>query len=278
MKPESLRKVGSKGQAGFDVEKRISDNLGTEAAGSSAVGFDFHWADKDGKKVVRGKTKIVETVKSGKAVKGKDAPDVRGESKLSKGKFGQSVVSYQDGKWGFRNSSKMNSAFEKSNVVGPDGKTRTILEHLNKYHKDGKISKGFTARAAAGTARQYLSSSDINTLHVHHREKDKKTGKITIDRGTTYTIGNTSLKGKTNLGHLSEEDIGRLDGSVNVQASGTGRAEVTHRPSQSIMKELAGNAHGDKAHMHGDLSNAGHASQFVEHVKKHIAKSKKVKR
>jgi|694.fasta_scaffold42256_7 hypothetical protein len=275
-KPTALKKK-PKTESGFDVEKKLSTHLGTKAAGSSSTGYDFHYkgASKSDKPAVRGSVKMVEQQK---AVKGVDRPDVRGESKLMKGKFGQSVVSHDKEKgWGFRNSSKMNPMFEKATMTGSDGKERNIIDHLNKYHSKGNITSGFTARAAKGTAKHYLSSSDINTLHIHNRQVDKKTKKVTVDRGTTYTIGKTSLKGKTNLSHLEDKHIYRLDGAVNILATKTGRAEVTHKPSQSVMRELADNAHTNPK-QHRDLTNSQHAAEFKTHVDRHISEYQKMKK
>lgn len=275
-KPEALKKA-PKTEGGFDIEKKLSTHLGTKAAGSSATGYDFHYrgGSKAEKPAIRGAVKMVEQKK---AVKGVDRPDVRGESKLMKGKFGQSVVSFKKGEgWGFRNNSKMNPMLEKATVTGKDGKERNLIDHLNKHHSNGVINTGFTAKAAKGTAKHYLFSSDINTLHVHNRQVDKKTGKIKVDRGTTYTIGKTSLKGKTNLSHLTDDHIHRLDGSVNILSTKTGRAEVTHRPSQSVMREYADNSY-NNPNQHRDLTNAEHAAEFKTHVDKHIAEYEKTKK
>jgi hypothetical protein len=278
-KPAALKKA-PKTEGGFDIEKKLSTHLGTKAAGSSATGYDFHYkgASTAEKPAVRGSVKTVEQKEQKKSVKGIDRPDVRGESKLMKGKFGQSVVSFEKGKgWGFRNSSKMNPALQKATVTGTDGKERDLIDHLNRHHPDGVIDRGFTARAARGTARHYLNSSNVNTLHVHNRQIDKKTGKVKVDRGTTYTIGKTSLKGKTNLSHLTDRHIDRLDGSVNILSTRTGRAEVTHRPSQSVMREYADNSH-NSPDQHRDLTNPNHAAEFKTHVDRHIAEYKKTKK
>lgn len=275
-KPAALKKA-PKTEGGFDVEKKLSAHLGTKSAGSSATGYDFHYkgAAKATKPAVRGSVKMVEQKK---AVKGIDRPDVRGESKLMKGKFGQSVVKHEPGKgWSFSGKSKMNPMFEKATVTGPDGKDRNIIEHLNKYHPKGQIASGFSGRAAKGTARHYLNSSDINTLHVHNRQVDKNTKKVTVDRGTTYTIGKTSLKGKTKLGHLEDKHIDRLDGAINITSTKTGRAEVVHRPSQAVMREFADNAHNNPKE-HRDLTNPQHAAEFKGHVDKHISEYEKMKK
>lgn len=269
-KPTELKKK-PKTTGGFKVETKLSKHLGTKAAGSSASGFDFYY-----KGAVRGAVKMVEHKKK-KAVKGTDRPDVRGESKLVKGKFGQSVVSFEKGKgWGFRNQSKMNSKLQQATVVGSDRKERTIIQHLNKYHSNGVIEKGFSAKAARGTARHYLNSSEINSLHIHNRKVDKR-GKVIVDRGTTYTVGKTSLKGKTKLSHLSDKHIDRLDGNVNVLPTRTGKSEVTHRPSQAVMREFADNAH-NNPNNHRDLTNADHATEFKTHVDRHITEYVKSKR
>ena len=279
-KPAALKKK-AKGTGGFDVENRINSNFGTKSAGSSSTGFDFHYTggSKSEKPAVRGKVKMVEQEQK-KAVKGVDRPDVRGESKLVKGKFGQSIVNFEKGKgWSFGGKSKMNPMFERATVTGSDGKERTVLDHLNTFHKKGVIDRGFTARAAKGTASHYLGSSEINTVHFHNRQVDDN-GNTKVDRGTTYTVGDTSLKGKTNLSHLSNSDIDRLDGSLNVLSTKTGKAEVTHRPSQGVMREYADNSHNDPT-KHRSLIDENHAAEFRKHVDKHIkeyqAKKKQIK-
>lgn len=269
----------AKGQRGFSVETKLSKHLGTKAAGSASKGFDFHYRG-----VVRGAVKVVETKKK-KAVKGTDRPDVRGESKLIKGKFGQSVVSFENGKWGFREASKgaskMDSIFKQARVKSSNMK---ILDHLNTHHKDGKIDQMVTATAAKGTSRHYLNSSEINSLHIHHRKVNPKTKKVVIDRGTTYTVGRTSLKDRTNLSHLSDKHLDALDGDVQIMATkGVGKkvtTEIVHRPKQTVMRELADASHTDPNN-HRDLTNADHAAEFKTHVDRHITeyvKSRKKKK
>lgn len=266
----------AKGQRGFSVEGKLSKHLGTKAAGSASKGFDFHY-----KGVVRGAVKVVETKKK-KAVKGTDRPDVRGESKLIKGKFGQSVVSFENGKWGFREASKgaskMDSKFKEAKVKSSGKK---VLDHLNTYHKNGKIDQMITATAAKGTSRHYLNSSEINSLHIHHRKVNPKTKKVVVDRGTTYTVGKTSLKGRTNLSHLSDKHLDALDGDVQIMATkGVGKkvtTEIVHRPKQAVMREYAEASH-NNPNNHRDLTNADHAAEFKTHVDRHITEYVKSKR
>jgi hypothetical protein len=283
-KPESLR-TESKAASGIYAEGRVAKNLGGAQAGSSSTGIDFSYTGKgDSKPTIRGKEAIVESSseKPRKMVKGVDRPDVRGESKLMKGKFGQSVLSWdkKTKKWSLtgRNST-VNDQFSKATITGRDGKKRNILDHLNQFHPNGRINQGISADAAPGTAREYLNSSNINTLHIHNLKK-RKGGEVIVDRGTTFTVGDTSLaRGKTRatkLGHLGNDDLLKLDGKVRILYTKTGKTEVTHYPPAGVMRDLADSSFNDPDN-HRDLSNEEHAREFMQHVDEHIRKFKNKK-
>lgn len=258
-KTESLRKE-SKGKTGFAVEARIAQNLGTEAAGSTKSSFDFYYGKGTGKKgskqpAVRGKVKETEEV-------GK--PQVRGESKLDKGKMGQGVIKH-DKKTGWTITSGGHPAIaehmKRARVVGSDGVERSLIDHLNHHHPDGIIEKGFSFDAPAGMTRKYLQTSKTNLLHIHN----KKT-----DRGTTFTYGRENeLRGKTKLGHLTDSKLDSLDGKLTIEPTRSGSAPIAHRPKQPVMKQLANLSSTDPEN-HRDLSNAEHATEFRGHIDKHL--------
>jgi len=260
-KPKSLKRPNISGDRGFSVEKRIAKNLGTAAAGSTGESWDYVHngrrqavSGRKGKFIVRGVVKETE----GETPKAK-APLVRGESKLDKGKMGQGVVKFSEGKWSISSKASKDVAehMKKTKVVGDDGQERSLLDHLNTHHSDGIISKGFVARAPRGMSRAYLGGIKANSLHIHHKKNDT---------GTTFSI-NDELKGKTNLSHLGNSDLDRLDGKVNVEASRTGTASIVHRPNQTEMKRLA-LLSSQEPEEHKDLTNAEHASEFVSRVKR----------
>ena len=201
-------------QKGFDVEDKIAANLGTKAAGSTGTAFDYAYKGKKGSKV-EGKARKMEN----------DKPELAGESKLNKAKMGNSAAFFDHDtkKWHFTHVGLRRKFAE---AVHP-GSGLPILEHLNQHHSDGKISKGFTVPAAKGTAKAYLDGLGVNSLHLHKNDDKKK-----IDHGTTFTINSkNNLQGKTKLGHLSDDDIHKLDGKLTIEKTTTGSARAAHVPN-----------------------------------------------
>jgi len=245
-KPEGLKKPAIT-REGFDVEGTIARHLGTTAAGSTKHGYDFHYGAGDNE--VRGRVKHVPEVdkKTGGAT-----PVVRGESKLDKGKMGQSTLKHtKERGWHFTNEA-LAPHMEKAQIDG-----RPILQHLNEHHPNGVIDRPYSIPAPAGMAQHYLKSSNVNTLHIHNK-KEK--------RGTTFTIGNkNSLKGKTKLGHLSDNDLERLNGTLSIEKTTTGSTQAAHRPKQGVMKEFANMSHTNPT-KHRDLTNEQHAHEFKQHL------------
>lgn len=246
-KPESLRKAPV-AKEGFDVEGKIANNLGVKAAGSTKHGYDYQYSSSGAE--VRGKVKEVAAA---------NQPQVRGESKLDKGKMGQSVFKHSHEKgWHFSNE-EIGNHFAKAKVKGPDGRTRSMLSHFNKFHSDGKIDKQYKIEAPAGSTRNYLNSGGkrVNSLHIH----DKKSGS-----GTTYTVGkDNELHGKTKLGHLHDEHLDALDGHIAIEPTSNGKTTAVHRPKPSVMKAYAQASKNDPAN-HRDLTNPEHAKEFRKHV------------
>jgi hypothetical protein len=246
-KPESLKKPAIT-REGFGVEGKIAENLGTKAAGSTKHGYDFHYGT--GEHEIRGKVKEIEPDKK----TGGASPTVRGESKLDKGKMGQSTLKHTKEKgWHFTNAA-LSSHMEKAQING-----KPILDHLNEHHPDGKIDRAYSIPAPKGMAQHYLKTSNVNTLHLHN----KKEG-----HGTTFTIGDkNNLKGKTKLGHLSHADLERLNGTITIEKTTTGSTQAAHRPKHSVMKELANMSKTNSA-KHRDLTNKDHAEEFKQHINK----------
>ena len=244
MKPSELKRPAITKQ-GFDVEGRIAKNLGTQSAGSTKHAYDFHYGS--GSKSVKGKVK-----------EASEAPSVRGESKLDRGKMGQSTLKHDKEKgWHFTDKA-IGSHFEQARVVGPDKKERSLLDHLNTFHKEGKIEKGFSVAAPAGSTKNYIKNSGVNTLHIHNKRADK---------GTTFTVGNSHLAGKTKLGHLTDEHLNALDGKISIEKTTNGQTQAAHRPNIKVMKQYA-NMSQTNPNEHRDLSNEEHASEFKAHVDK----------
>jgi len=271
-KPAELAKE-QRTKTGFNVEKQLSSNLGTKSAGTSNKDYDFFYKGKGkpGSPTVRGKVKEVQD--EGKGRKGgSDRIDVRGESKLEKGRFGVTKLKWdpKTKKWDFGGDSRMHEAFRKAKVTDENGKTHSVLDHLNKHHSDGRITRGFTVDAPKGTTRHYLKSGNVNTLHLHDKNKNK---------GTTFTVGNTSLKGRTNLGHLSDKDVDALDGKISIESNTNGKvgeARIAHSPKVTVMKNYAGLSATNPKN-HADLTNDKHAKEFRQHVDRHIAEYEKMK-
>ena len=244
MKPDALKKPAIT-KTGFDVEGKIAKNLGTKAAGSTKHGYDYQYSS--GRGHVRGKVKEVGA-----------APDIRGESKLDKGKMGQSTFKHDAVKgWHFTNN-PVGSHFEKATIKGPDGKERGLIDHFNHFHGEGKIDRSYSIDAPKGSTKNYLSTSNVNSLHLHNKE---------ANRGTTFTIGDTHLKGKTNLGHLSDDHLHALDGKLVIDKTTTGSTQVAHRPKAAVMKQYANLSQTDSAN-HRDLTDENHATEFKTHVDK----------
>lgn len=257
-KPAELAKEAIT-KEGFDIEGKIATNFGTKPAGSTGTAFDYvsHDDGTGGKATKRLQGKVKETAEDEEKI---ETPFTRlqGESKLDRGKMGQSACNFnkQKGVWEYTHP-KLKKAFAKVKVNGIP-----LLQHLNENYSDGIINSGFSTDAPRGMTRSYLESSDVNSLHIHN----KKTGK-----GTTFTIGDGNpLIGKTTLGHLTNRDIDRLDGKIHISATTTGKTQVIHRPHQPTMRSFA-DLSATSPELHRDLTNPEHAAEVKKLIDKHRA-------
>jgi len=233
-KPGHLKK-GVAGARGFDVEDQISRNLGgSKGRGSRRGGADF----EDPKGIIRG------------------------ESKLVKGKMGEShQIHYNtsNGKWELHpKASELTKSFARASVeyTHSSGERRQmpLLQYLNTHHKDGVINNGFAAQAEKGTTRTYLGKLNANVLHVHD---------YTSGTGTSYAIGNHPEHTRMNIGHLHDDETDKLDGKIRISPSNNGKIYLVHRPSIPQMKSLASRSlQRDSGHI--DLSNPEHASKVLK--------------
>lgn len=251
--PEQLA-AKQQSKRGLELEPRLQANIDPtrQAAGSTKTAHDFSAGD---------------TRNNGKAVRGKalkkfesEAPSlIRGESKTSqkdKVAMGTSELAYspETRQWSITNPG-VSEHFSKATVNGVP-----LLDHLNKNHPDGVISKGFSAKAAQGTTVGYLRNANVNTLHLH-RYKEDKDGNLLSENGTTFTVGdNNPLNGKLGMSHLGESSLDRLDGSLRVEMSrpkkgGGFVSTVKHNPVSSVYREYANHS----------LENEGSIGVHEEH-------------
>jgi hypothetical protein len=257
--PEELAKPAF--DKGFKVEELIAKNFGTKPAGSTGTAFDFvSHMDPGGGKATKGKRlqgKIKEV--SGEGEEQIETPFTRlqGESKLERGKMGQSACNFNQStrRWEFT-SEKLKKHF--ANKIKVDGVP--ILQYLNENHSNGQIKKTISMSAPRGMARAYLSTSDINSLHIHNGETNK---------GTTFTIGDDNpMLGKTTLGHLTNRDIDRLDGRIEIAKTDSGKTQVIHRPHEPTMRKYA-NLSTEQPQLHRDVTNPEHATEIKKLLDTH---------
>lgn len=259
--PEGLA-IAPMTKKGFDVEERIARNFGTTPAGSTGTAYDFVSHDAGTGKAIKdkrlqGKIKEVSGEETEEQI---ETPFTRlqGESKLERGKMGQSACNFNQktGKWELTNA-KLGKHFAKVKVDG-----MPLLQYLNENHSKGKINKTITIPSPRGMARAYLNSSDLNSLHIHN---------VKTDKGTTFTIGDDNpLIGKTTLGHLTNRDIDRLDGKIQIANTDSGKTQVIHRPHEPTMRAYA-NLSTEQPELHRDMTNSDHAKEVKKLLDKHRA-------
>lgn len=249
-KPEGLAKAAS-GREGFGVEDLINSHWGSKSAGSTRHAYDFSLGGSERKAppAVRGKVREAEPEPNAY-----QKPIIRGESKLQKGKMGQGVVSFNKEKGWQINHPDQNMA---NYMASAEVNGVPLIDHMNKNFPDGNITKGFSVKAPQGMAREYLRSTGANVLHVHNKQAGS---------GTSFTVGDKNeLKGKTKLGHLSNDDLDALDGSLAIEKSGSGSSTIIHRPKQAQMRALSMMAAQDPEN-HRDLTKKEHAMELHGHV------------
>lgn len=249
-KPESLKRAPTTTH-GFDVEGKIAQNLGTKAAGSTGTAYDFSYKSERGHET-RGHVRVVDEEQEKARKASEDLPDIRGESKLDKGKMGQSAFKWDKNKGWHFTKKELGEKFKEAKVNGVP-----LIEHFNNHHPNGIVDRSYSVDAPKGMTHHYLKTSNVNLLHIHHKQSD---------RGTTFSFGeNNDLKGKTKLGHLGSNELEKLDGQLKISPTRIGSTQVIHRPVVKEMKRLAQLSSTDPKN-HRDLTNAEHAAEFKKHV------------
>lgn len=256
----------NKTEAGFELEHTLQRNIDPrfKPAGSTGDSWDFVAGNPDEENSIKGKA----------VKKDESKPIFRGESKASKKgtvSMGTISASFNEDtkKWEYaKGKSKMADKF--SEAVHPQSGL-PLLDHLNKYHSNGKLDKGFTVSAPNGTTRHYLNGLNANSLHLHRYAKDAQ-GNYTMNHGTTYTVGDDNqFQGHLGMGHLSDDDLDKLDGSITVEQSGVGKVQIKHKPKPGVFNEYANRSKNDPDN-HLDLSREDHGSIFRDRFTQHVAK------
>jgi hypothetical protein len=252
-KPENLAKPSH--DEGFNLEKQIAKNLGGKAQGASK-GTDIEVNLRGGHTDHDIKTKVIET---------HEPADVRIESKLDRGKVGEATLKHTPEKGWHVSERSPNRALGESHLRHATYEDKdhpdhgmNVISFLNKHHPTGHIDKYRYFKPKAGTAKAYVDQTGANYLQVH----DKST-----NRGTAFSHGkNHPLKGKTNVGHLTDSILSQMDHRVEVKPTTTGTSSMVHRPKRSYMKKLAAMST-ENPSQHADFSNPEHADTFIRKAK-----------
>jgi hypothetical protein len=255
-KPESLAAENITSE-GFKLESKLQKNIDPrfKPAGSTGESWDYVAGDPDTEHSIKGKA----------VKKDESKPIFRGESKASKkGTVAMGTISagynIKTGQWEYSKStkSKMGEKFEEA--VHPESGL-SIIDHLNKHYPEGNLTRGFSMQAPAGTARHYLNGLGANSLHLHRYAVDS-TGNYVMNHGTTYTVGdNNHFEGQLGMGHLSNEDLNKLDGTLTVEPAGFGKIQIKHRPKPSVFNEYADRSQ-KNPEKHLDVSQEDHGVIF----------------
>jgi len=275
--PQEVKRE-SAGKKGFEVEEKLAANFGCKPAGSTKTAYDFtsHCQD-EGKQAKKLKGVIKEAMPDKKEeikTPFNQGQIAKGESKLVNAKMGQSALNWDSKtrQWGFTDK-RLGKHYAKATVKvdkkgravsttdkTTEGKMMSLLDHLNTNHSDGVIEKGFSVPTPKGSTRQYFAGSDVNSLHVHNKEKD---------HGTTYTIGDSNdLKGVTTMGHLGSKDLDRLDGSLVIQNTKSGKTDAAHWPKSGVMREIASRSVA-QPELNRDVSRQDHAKEIKSLIDTH---------
>ncbi len=244
-----------KTQGGLENEKILSKNFGVTSSEGAANAPDFYWdgEDESGKAEVKGKLRH----------KTDDKPLIVGESKRNSGaRMGVANLKMdkKTGKWGFSSKSdpKIIDSMMNAKVTGKDGVERNIVDHYN-HHYSGQetVAAGTTSAKGTGVANSYLSR--YNALHLHRTEGN-------IDHGTSFTMNNFPYAGKTNVSHLSNEDINDLEGKLAFEKTNSGSVRVTHTPNSAKFNELAARSTTNPEN-NGSWMNPEHVNTFKNMVR-----------
>lgn len=180
-----LEKPGEvKKNKGLEYEKHFVQRLNNHGlmkgsgAGSTA-GTDYHLIDKRKNVKHKGLVKASDTssIHLGET---KDSPD--------KAAFGQATIHYHHQKgWHIPDSTRNNRPkycheIEKVKIKGDDGYKRSVLSHMNKFHKPDKLKIG-------GEKAKNVTVEHPNSDPAHAYLKDHHVDVIQIQHHGTYHVG-----------------------------------------------------------------------------------------
>jgi hypothetical protein len=248
-----------KTQGGLDNEKILSSNFGVTSSEGAANAPDFYWdgEDETGKSEVKGKIRH----------KTDEKPLVVGEAKRNSGSrmgVANLKMDKKTGAWAFSSKSdpKIIKSMMNAKVPGEDGVERNVLDHYNHHYRGQEVVPAGTVSAkGTGVAKTYLNR--YNALHIHRTE-----GKI--DHGTSYTMNNFPHAGKTNVSHLSDEDIDDLEGKIAFEKTNSGSVRLTHTPNSTKFNELAARSTVDPKN-NVSFMNKEHVNTFKNMVRSRIS-------
>lgn len=253
-----------KTQAGIENEKILSKNFGVTSSEGAANAPDFYWdgEDESGKAEVKGKLRH----------KTDEKPLIVGESKRNSGaRMGVANLQMdkKTGKWGFNPKSdpKIVQSMMNAKVTGKDGVERNIVDHYN-HHYSGQevVPAGTTSAIGTGVAKSYLSR--YNALHLHRTEGN-------IDHGTSYTMNNFPYAGQTNVSHLSDDDIDKLEGKLSFEKTNSGSVRITHTPDSKQFNTLAARST-TNPESNASWINPEHVERFKNMVRSAMGKTNPV--
>ena len=217
-----------KTQAGIDNEKTLSNNFGVTSSEGAANAPDFYWdgEDESGKGEIKGKLRH----------KTAEKPLLVGESKRNSGaRMGVANLKMdkKTGKWGFSSKSdpKIVESMMNAKITGKDNVERNIVDHYNHHYRGQEVvPAGTTSAKGTGITKAYLGR--YNALHLHRTEGN-------IDHGTSFTMNNFPYAGRTNVSHLSDNDINGLEGKLSFEKTNGGSVRITHTPDSKQFNTLA---------------------------------------
>lgn len=240
-----------KTQGGIDNEKTLSDNFGSKSSEGAANAPDFFW-DLDGEESGKGAKKDKIRHKIDKKT------FIFGESKRNSGaRMGVANLKMdrKTGLWGFSSKSdpKIIESMMNAKVTGQDGVERNIVDHYNHHYRGQEVvPAGTTSAKGTGVTKAYLSR--YNALHLHRTEGN-------IDHGTSFTMNDFQYPGMTNIAHLSDDDINKLEGKFSFEKTNSGSVRIVHTPDRIQFNTLAGRST-TNPESNGSWMNSKHVDIF----------------
>lgn len=205
-----LNKPVKANNRGLEQEGKLVSHLNkhglmTGGGAGSTAGNDFHLIDKRGakSKKISGSEGINTKTESG--IHGEHKSDIKSTA------FGQITIERhpKTGKWHIPETSRNNrpeyaKAVETSKVTHTDGKTRSLLDHMNHVQPHGyEPSEG--NRLATNV---YSDATDLSPAHAYMRDHHVDT--VHVDSHGTFRAGLSEHKDIHKLGLSPMEGAGRM--------------------------------------------------------------------